>query len=195
MNRNAFVAGAVLATCIPFAAFAQTAPPTASPDPIAMCKELRSKVEAAQADARTAALRALSSAHRAQVQSIIDRVNAGKLDPATAAGQIDDLLSVDEAKAVLAEQQKLHQTMGSLVRSQAGAGFEGPALQTETMGVVVGPAPEPMPPGPMVMFGGPPDKGYGVFARTNGFRCGPSAGQALLRMNVQPEKMTPLRRP
>ncbi len=120
MNRNAFFAGVVLATCIPIAAFAQIAAPTASPDPIAMCKELRSKAEAAQTDARNAAFQALSSAHRAQVQSIIDRVKAGKLDPRTATGQIDDLLTVDETKAVLAQQDKLQQTMRSLLESRPG---------------------------------------------------------------------------
>lgn len=197
MNRNAFFAGVALATCIPIAAFAQTAAPTASPDPIAMCKELRSKAEAAQSDARNAALHALSPAHRAQAQSIIDRVNAGKLDPRTAAGQIDDLLTVHETKAVLAEQDRLHQKMRSLLESRPGVRSEGPGLQTQTMGIVVGPGAGPLPPDPppMMMFGGPPDMGFSVFATTGGFQCGPSAGQTLLRMNVPPEKMMPLRRP
>lgn len=197
MNRNAFFAGVVLATCIPIAAFAQTAAPTASPDPIAMCKELRSKAEAAQTDARNAALHALSPAHRVQVQSIIDRVKAGKLDPGTAIGQIDDLLTVDETKAVLAEQDKFHQTMRSLLESRPGVRSEGPGLQTQTMGIVVGPGAGPLPPGPppMMMFGGPPDKAFSVFAISDGFQCGPSAGQTLLRMNLPPEKMMPLRRP
>lgn len=186
MNRNAFFAGVVLATCIPIATFAQTATPTASPDPIAMCKELRSKAKAAQTDARNAALHALSPAHRAQVQSIIDRVKAGKLDPRTATGQIDDLLTVDETKAVLAEQDKLHQTMRSLLESRPGVRSEGPGLQTQTMGIVVGPGAGPLPPGPppMMMFGGPPGGAFSVFATTDGFWCGPSAGETLLRMNV-----------
>jgi hypothetical protein len=196
MNRNAFFGGVVLATCIPIAAFAQIAAPSASPDPIAMCKELRSKTEAAQTDARNAALHGLSPAHRAQVQSIIDRVKAEKLDARTATGQIDDLLTVDEAKAVLAEQDKLHQRMRSLLESRPGVRSEGPGLQTQTMGIVVGPGAGRLPPGPppMMMFGGPPDMGFSVFATTDGFQCGPSAGQALLRMNVPPERM-PLRGP
>jgi hypothetical protein len=196
MNRNVFVAGLVLATCIPIAAFAQTAAPTASPDPIAMCKELRSKAEAAQSDARNAALRALSSAHRTQVLSIIDRVNAGKLDPHTAARQIDDLLTVDEIKAVLAEQDKLRQTMRTLVDSRPVSRFDGGERRTLEI-VGPGPGPEPMmvqgPPN--VMFGGPPGMGFGVFTTTNGFQCGPSAGQTLLRMNVPPEKMMPPHHP
>lgn len=195
MNRYAFFAGVVLATCIPIAALAQTAAPAASPDPIAMCKELRSKAEAAHSDARIAALHALSPAHRAQVQSIIDRVTAGKLAPRTATGQIDDLLTVDETKAVLAEQDKLHQTMRSLLESRPGMRSEGPGLQTQTMDIVVGSEAGPLPPGPppMMMFGGP-DRGFSVFATTDGFQCGPSAGQVLLRMNVPSENM-PLRRP
>jgi hypothetical protein len=197
MNRNAFFAGVVLATCIPIAAFAQIAAPPASPDPIAMCKELRSKAEAAQTDARNAAFHALSPAHRAQVQSIIDGVKAGKLDPRTATGQIDDLLTVDESKAVLAEQDKLQQTTRSLLESRPGLRSEGPGLQTQTMRIVVGPGAGPLPPGPpsMMMFGGPPDMGFSVFATTDGFQCGPSAGQTLLRMSVSPEKMMLLRRP
>ena len=90
------------------AAAADPAPgPGGGPPP-----EMRAQFEKNRAAAKTAAFAALGADHRAQVQAIVDRVNAGTLtDPVDATKQIDAILTPDETKAVLAERDKLAATM------------------------------------------------------------------------------------
>ena len=130
-------------------------------------------MQAARDSAKTAAFNALSAADRAKVQAIVDQVNNGQLtDLRAASQQIDAALTPAESTAVLAQRDKLMQTMRANMGPRPdGAGPNGPPPN--------GAAPN----GP----GGPnnadhPRRGFG----------GKSAGSFLLRLAVSPEKMRAL---
>src|SRR5260370_19893208 len=89
-----------LAAAIPLAAAADQA---AGPGAGGGSPETRAQFERARTEARTAVFADLSADHRAQVQAIVDKVNAGTLtNLRDAANQIDAILTPDETKAVLA---------------------------------------------------------------------------------------------
>jgi hypothetical protein len=100
------MAGALLALGTPIAASAQMFPGGDGPPP-----EVRAQMEQARTNAKAAAFNDLSADHRAKVEAIVAKFNDGSLEPADAASQIDAILTPDEAKAVLAEQQKLRDAM------------------------------------------------------------------------------------
>ena len=112
---------AALAVAIPFTVLAQPtpapgAPPAGGPPPAAW-----SEMQKARDDTRAAAFDDLTPEHRAQVQSIVDRVNAGTLtDLGDASRQIDAVLTPDESKAVLAERAKMRDAMRAQMAQNGG---------------------------------------------------------------------------
>ncbi len=108
MKLSLPVLALVVVTGFPLAAFSQQSNAAEKgPSP-----EIRAQLQAARDSAKTAAFNDLSSADRAKVQAIVDQVNNGQLtDPRLAAQQIDAALTPAESKAVLAERDKLMQTM------------------------------------------------------------------------------------
>ena len=159
----------LVATGLPLAACAQQSNAAENgPSP-----EIRAQMQAARDSAKTAAFNALSATDRAKVQAIVDQVNNGQLtDLRAASQQIDAALTPAETTAVLAQRDKLMQTMrANMPPRPDGAGPNGPPPN--------GAAPN----GP----GGPnnadhPHRGFG----------GKSAGSFLLRLAVSPEKMRAL---
>jgi hypothetical protein len=130
---------------------------------------------------KTAALNDLTPANRAKVQSIIDQVNNGQLtDLRAAAQQIDAALSPAESKAVLAERDKMMQTMRANMPPRPDrAGPNG------------GPGANPGPNASAGPNGAPPnaDRPRGGF----GGRGGNDAGRFLLSLGVSREKMRAIR--
>jgi len=86
----------------PVVASAQPGPGPGGPPP-----ELRAKIEQARADAKTNCLKALSADHQTKIQAIVDGFNAGTIAPPDAIAQIDGVLTPDEIKAILDQQQKM----------------------------------------------------------------------------------------
>ncbi|MDP9107207.1 MAG: hypothetical protein M3N49_14915 [Candidatus Eremiobacteraeota bacterium] len=84
-------------------------------------------MQAARDSAKTAAFNALSAADRAKVQAIVDQVNNGQLtDLRAATQQIDAALTPAETTAVLAQRDKLMQTMRANISPRPdGAGPNG----------------------------------------------------------------------
>ena len=142
-------------------------------------------MEKIHAEAKTAAYAALTPAHAASVTSITAKVAAGTLDPRSAGKQIDELLTTDEQKAVLAAQQKARDTMRAAMEA-AGA---GPMGGPPGMGGAGGPPPGmrggPGGPGSPGMRGGPdgPPGGPG------GRHFGRSAGRYLMMVSMTPDEM------
>lgn len=81
------LAGALVALASPVVALAQTAPQ----NPTAI---------------ENAALGSLQSYDRAQVQNVLGLLSSKRIDAATAASQIDAVLSDDEVKSLLAQAKK-----------------------------------------------------------------------------------------
>src|ERR1700688_3266891 len=155
-----------LAAAIPLAVAAE---PATGPGAGAGAPETRAKIVRARTEARTAVFADLSADHRAQVQAIVDKLNAGTLtNPVDAAKQIDAILTPDETKAVLAERAK----------ASAGMHRGGPDGAGPPSG---GPPPGGPPPG------GPPPGGPPPGAP--GMRPGGSAGGFIVRVSVAPEKL------
>jgi len=149
-----------LAAAIPLAAVAdQPTGPGAGGGP----PEMRGQFERARSETRAVVLADLSADHRAQVQEIVDKVNAGTLpNPLDAVKQIDAILTPDETKAVLAERAKLGVAMHRGAPDGAGPPPAGPPPG--------GPPPGGPPPG---AASAPPV----------------SPGQFILRLSIAPEKM------
>jgi Spy/CpxP family protein refolding chaperone len=184
MKLSLPVLALVVATGLPLAACAQqsNAADNGGPSP-----EMRAQMQQARDNTKTAALNDLTPANRAKVQSIIDQVNNGQLtDLRAAAQQIDAALSPAETKAVLAERDKMMQTIrANMPPRPNGAGPNGGP------GANGGPGPNAGPnagPGPN---GAPPnaDRPRGAW----GGRGGNDAGRFLLSLGVSREKMRALR--
>jgi hypothetical protein len=134
---------------------------------------MRAQFERVRSETRTAVFADLSTDHQAQVQAIVDKVNAGTLaDPLDAAKQIDAMLTPDETKAVLAEHAKLAASMHHGAPDGAGSppGGQQPG----------GPPPGGSPPGGP-RPGGPPPGAAG--ARPV------SPGVFILLVAIAPEKL------
>jgi hypothetical protein len=160
-----------LAAAIPLAAAAE---PAAGPGAGAGAPETRAQSERARTEARAAVFADLNADHRAQVQAIVDKLNAGTLtNPIDAAKQIDAILTPDEAKAILAERAKLGGAMHRGGPDGAGPPPGGPPPGGPPPG---GPPPGGPPPG------GPPSGGPGM-------RPGGSAGGFIVRVSIAPEKL------
>ena len=164
MKLSLPVLALVMATGLPLAACAQQSNAAENgPSP-----EIRAQMQAARDSAKTAAFNDLSAGSRAKVQAIVDQVNNGQLtDLRAAAQQIDAALTPAETKAVLAERDKLMQSMRANMPPRADGSMPGPN------------APPPN--------AGPPNadhpRGMGRMSTPGGF---------LLRLAVSPEKMKQL---
>lgn len=90
---------------------------------------MRAQMQQARDAAKTASLNALSADHQAKVQAIVAAFNGGTLDLATAASQIDALLTPDEATAVLAQQQKMRDTMRAAFSGMGGGSMGAPPMR------------------------------------------------------------------
>ena len=166
MKLSLPVLALVLATGLPLAACAQQGNAADNgPSP-----EVRAQMQQARDNAKTAALADLSAANRAKVQSIIDQINNGQqTDLKAAAQQIDSALTPAETKAVLAERDKMMQTMrANMPPRPDGAGPAG------------GPG-----------MNGPGPNGAGP---NHAGRGGNDAGRFLLSLGVSREKMRELRK-
>jgi hypothetical protein len=174
MKLSLPVLALVLATGLPLAACAQQSNAAENgPSP-----EIRAQMQAARDGAKTASFNALSAADRAKVQAIVDQVNNGQLtDLRAAAQQIDAALTPAETTAVLAQRDKMMQTMRANMPPRPDGATGGPN----------GPPPNGAAPnGPP--NGGPnnadhPRRGMGGMKDAGGF---------LLRLAVSPEKMRAL---
>jgi hypothetical protein len=166
MKLSLPVLAAVLAAGLPLSVLAQAAGPPNGPPP-----EIQAQMQAARDAAKTAAFNDLSAVNRAKVQSIIDQINAGQLtDVRAAAQQIDAALTPAEAKAVLAERDKMMQSMrANMPPRPDGAGPNSPGAMAAGPN---GAAPK-----------GPHD-GFG--------RGGNDAGRFLISLGVSREKMREL---
>jgi hypothetical protein len=163
MKLSLPVLAAVLAAGLPLSVLAQAGGPPNGPPP-----EIQAQMQAARDAAKTAAFNDLSAVNRAKVQSIIDQINAGQLtDLRAAAQQIDAALTPAEAKAVLAERDKMMQSL----RANMPPRPDGPA---------------PNSPGPMAGPNGAPADGP-----HRGFG-GNDAGKFLISLGVSREKMREL---
>ena len=113
----------LVATGLPLAACAQQSNAAENgPSP-----EIRAQMQAARDSAKTAAFNALSAADRAKVQAIVDQVNNGQLtDLRAAAQQIDAALTPAETTAVLAQRDKLMQTMRANMPPRPDGAMAGP---------------------------------------------------------------------
>jgi len=114
---------ALAATLLPLCAGAQPAPQDAGPS-----GDVRAKMDAVRADAKVSALGALSDAHRAKVQAVVDAFDAdgSALSVTDASAQIDAVLTPDESSAVLAEQQKMRDAMrAAMAGAPQGFGHRG----------------------------------------------------------------------
>ena len=160
MKLSLPVLALVVATGLPLAACAQQSNAAENgPSP-----EIKAQMQAARDSAKTAAFNDLSAADRAKVQAIIDQVNNGQLtDLRAATQQIDAVLTPAEAKAVLAERDKMMQTIHANMPARPDGAAPGPN----------GAAPNG--------------------ERHGGFMGGNDAGRFLLSLGVSREKMRELR--
>jgi hypothetical protein len=163
MKLSLPVLAAVLAAGLPLSVLAQAGGPPNGPPP-----EMRAQMQAAHDAAKTAAFNDLSAATRAKVQAVIDQINGGQLtDVRAAAQQIDAMLTPAEAKAVLAERDKMMQSIQANMPARPdGASPNGPGAMAAGPN---GAAPK-----------GPHD-GMG--------RGGNDAGRFLISLGVSREKM------
>jgi hypothetical protein len=167
----------VLAAGFPLSACAQQSNAAENGPP----PEVRAQMQQARDTAKTAAFNDLSAANRAKVQSIIDDVNSGKQTDLRAAAQaIDAALTPAETKAVLAERDKMMQTLrANMPPRPDGANGPGPNGAGPN-----GPGPNGAGPnGPGPNGAGPNGPGLG---RND-------VGRFLLSLGVSREKMRELR--
>jgi hypothetical protein len=113
---------ALAATLFPLCVCAQPSPQDAGPP-----ADVQAKMDALRSDAKTSAFGALSDAHRAKVQSIVDAFDAdgSTLGLPDASAQIDAVLTPQESSAVLAAQQKMRDAMRVAFAGGQGSGRPG----------------------------------------------------------------------
>ncbi len=166
-----------MATGLPLAACAQQSNAAENGPP----PEIRAQMQAARDSAKTAAFNDLSAGSRAKVQAIVDQVNNGQLtDLRAAAQQIDAALTPAETKAVLAERDKLMQSMRANMPPRPDGAMSGPN------------APPPNAPPPNGAAPNGPNGGPNNADHPRGFGRNKDAGSFLLRLAVSPEKMRQL---
>jgi hypothetical protein len=144
---------ALAATLFPVCVSAQPSPQNGGPP-----DDMRAKMDALRADAKTSAFAALSDAHRAKVQSIVDAFDAdgSTVGLGDASGQIDAVLTPQESSAVLAAQHKMRDAMRADFAGGPGSGRPGG-------------------------FGRPGGGGHGG-------RRAPDAGRFLLQVDASPDR-------
>jgi hypothetical protein len=180
MRKALALAVLAVASLCPGLAGAQN-PPAGTPPP-----DLRAQMQAMRAGARTQSFAALTPAHRAKVQAIVDQFDSGAIGtPREAVQQIDAVLSPDESKAVVAIAVQMRANMRA-AREAGGATGSGPNGGPPNGGPPNGAPPNGGPPN-----GGPPvaGPGGGPGARQ------PDAGRFLLMMAANPAKMRGAMRP
>lgn len=127
---NKLVAAAFVAAffSIPFAAFADSNPPP-GPGAGGPMEQVRGQMEAARAQARTAALNALTPENRTRLGQLFAQLATAQTpDVDGAAKALDATLSPSETKAILSAQSALDAQMRSIMdqaRSQMGGGQGG----------------------------------------------------------------------
>jgi hypothetical protein len=199
MTKRTSLLALALAAAMPVAAFAQSAPPARqwpTPSP-----EMKARMQHARDEMRTSAFSHLSPAHRAEVQAIVDQVNSGKLnDPKDAVNRIDNVLSYNEGKAIIAG-FKAH--MAAMHGRRGGwhpGGPPPPGAPPAPPAPPAAGAPPAMPSGgPMAIGPGGPMRGQGWHGgwrhsrhrHHRGMRT-PDAGQLLLMVAVNPDRMRTL---
>jgi hypothetical protein len=94
---------------------AQPGPGPGGPSP-----ELQAKFDQLRADAKTNSLKALSANHQTRIQAIVDGFNAGSVTPTDAIAQIDAILTPDESKVILDQNQKMRDARKALRSANAG---------------------------------------------------------------------------
>jgi hypothetical protein len=89
--------------------------------------DVRAKMDAVRSDAKTSSFAALTDAHRAKVQSVVDAFDAdgSTMTASDASAQIDALLTPQESSAVLAEQQKMRDAMRAAMAGAPQGGHRG----------------------------------------------------------------------
>jgi hypothetical protein len=186
MKLSLPVLALVVATGMPLAACAQQSNAAENgPSP-----EVRQQMQQLRDTTKTAAFNDLSAADRAKVQAIIDRVNNGQLtDLRAAADQIDAAISPAESKAVLAERDKMMQSMRASFPRRDGMG-PGPNGQNGGPGPNGGPGAGA--PGPNAGPNGAAPNADHPRGPWGGART-QTAGRFLLSLGVSREKMRELR--
>ncbi|ERR1700681_172158 len=171
MKLSLPVLALVMATGLPLAACAQQSNAAENGPP----PEIRAQMQAARDSAKTAAFNDLSAGSRAKVQAIVDQVNNGQLtDLRAAAQQIDAALTPAESKAVLAERDKLMQTMRANMPPHPDGAMPGPNAP---------------PPNGAAPNGPPPNGGPNNADHPRGMGRMKDAGGFLLSLSVSREKM------
>lgn len=95
---------------------------------------MRAQMQQARDNAKTASFKALSSDHQAKVQAIVDGFNGGTLDMATAASQIDAVLTPDETTAVLAQERAMRDAMRQAFSGGGGGRMGGQSMRGNANG-------------------------------------------------------------
>ncbi len=175
---------------VPLGAFAQPAPGPAGAGPP---PEMRAKMDALHAQAKTDAYATLSADHRTQVQAIAAQVASGSLMRRDAARQIDALLTPDETKSVLGVAQKsrdaMHAAFAGAAMPEDRAHAGGPGSGATASG---GTPPSYAVPGSVAPAGAGPGAGAPGGGPLPG-RYAMSAGRFLLMVSMTPEQMRALR--
>jgi hypothetical protein len=109
--QTLLLAGALLAAAVPLGASAQMYQGSIPPE-----------ILQARDQAKTNAFNDLSADHRAKVQAIVANFNNGSIERDEAVKEIDAVLTPDESKAVLGEQQKLRDAMRQAFANNGGNG-------------------------------------------------------------------------
>jgi hypothetical protein len=123
--KYTYLALALSLVLAPVVASAQPGPGPGGPSP-----ELRAKFEQVRADAKTNSLKALSADHQSKIQAIVDGFNAGTIAAPDAIAQIDAVLSPDESKTVLDQEQKMRDSLRALRPAESvTAGAERPKTE------------------------------------------------------------------
>lgn len=112
--RTLLMAGALLVVGAPLAASAQMYEGSIPPE-----------ILQARDQAKTAAFNDLSPDHRAKVQAIVAQYDSGSIQRDDAVKQIDAVLTPDETKAVLGEQQKMRDAMRQRMANNGEHHFPG----------------------------------------------------------------------
>ena len=192
MQRIFFALFLAVAVGVPLGVGAQPAP---GPDGAGPPPEMRAKMGALHAQAKTDAYAALSADHRTQVQAIAAQVASGSLMRRDAARQIDALLTPDETKSVLGVAQKSRDAMRAAF---AGSGMPADRMHAGSAPANAGTPPSGGTPPSYAVPGSSAPAGAGPGAGAPGGGPGPrrnamSAGRFLLMVSMTPDQMRALR--
>lgn len=103
--KNVFLRLALAASLVSLAACSHPAQASGT------SPEMRAKLTQARSEAKANTLAALSADHQSKINAIVASYNTGSVASTDAVKQIDALLSPGETSAVLAQQQKMRDTL------------------------------------------------------------------------------------